>query len=120
MDDQRRNVPRTDAVLADPRLAEAQHRLGREVVKAAVRRAQGRVRADGLVPDLLVESVLADLPARLSGLHPVINATGVLLHTNLGRAPLSAPAVDALVAAAGPTDVEYDLGMGDRAVRGRT
>jgi L-seryl-tRNA(Ser) seleniumtransferase len=50
----------------------------------------------------------------------VINATGVLLHTNLGRAPLSAVAVDALVAAAGTTDVEYDLGTGERAARGRT
>jgi L-seryl-tRNA(Ser) seleniumtransferase len=49
----------------------------------------------------------------------VINATGVVLHTNLGRAPLSAAAVDALVAAAGHTDVELDLITGRRARRGR-
>src|SRR4051812_48928858 len=52
-------------------------------------------------------------------MRPVINATGVLLHTNLGRAPLSAAAVEALVAAAGTTDVELDLGTGQRGRRGR-
>jgi L-seryl-tRNA(Ser) seleniumtransferase len=49
----------------------------------------------------------------------VINATGVVVHTNLGRAPLSAAAVDAMVAAAGHTDVELDLATGVRARRGR-
>ncbi len=50
---------------------------------------------------------------------PVINATGVLLHTNLGRAPLSPAACDALQAAAGCTDVEFDLAAGERGRRGR-
>jgi L-seryl-tRNA(Ser) seleniumtransferase len=49
----------------------------------------------------------------------VINATGVLLHTNLGRAPLSAAARAALAASAGCTDVEFDLATGQRARRGR-
>jgi L-seryl-tRNA(Ser) seleniumtransferase len=49
----------------------------------------------------------------------VVNATGVVVHTNLGRAPLSADAVTALVAAAGYTDVEFDLAHGRRAPRGR-
>ena len=49
----------------------------------------------------------------------MLNATGVVLHTNLGRAPLSAAAVEALVAAAGTTDVELDLATGRRARRGR-
>src|SRR6185437_8108088 len=43
---------------------------------------------------------------------PVINATGVLVHTNLGRAPLSAAARDSVQAAAGCTDVEFDLAAG--------
>jgi L-seryl-tRNA(Ser) seleniumtransferase len=49
----------------------------------------------------------------------VLNATGVVLHTNLGRAALSAAAVQSLVAAAGHTDVELDLETGRRARRGR-
>jgi L-seryl-tRNA(Ser) seleniumtransferase len=49
----------------------------------------------------------------------VVNATGVVVHTNLGRAPLSAAAVDAVVAAGGTTDVEFDLVTGSRARRGR-
>jgi L-seryl-tRNA(Ser) seleniumtransferase len=120
VDDARRQVPRTDAVLAEPRLQEAQHRLGREIVKAAVCDAQRRVREGQLTPGGVVTAVLAALPAHASGLRAVVNATGVLLHTNLGRAPLSAAAVDALVAAAGPTDVEFDLGTGERAGRGRS
>ena len=50
---------------------------------------------------------------------PVINATGVLLHTNLGRAPLSGAARDAVAAAAGCTDLEFDLAAGVRGRRGR-
>ena len=51
---------------------------------------------------------------------PVINATGVVVHTNLGRAPLSQAAVDAMVTASGATDVEFDLETGRRARRGRS
>ncbi len=119
MDDVRRQVPRTDAVLADRRLLDAERQLGREAVKAAVRDAQQRVRAGELLPAAVVDGVLAALPVAPHSLRRVINATGVLLHTNLGRAPLSAAAIDALVVAAGATDVEYDLATGDRARRGR-
>ncbi len=119
-DDPRRRVPRTDAVLADPRVAAAADRLGRGLVKAAVTSAQAAVRAGDLAPDGVVESVLADLPPSASALRPVVNASGVLLHTNLGRAPLSRAAVDAVAAAAGTTDVEFDLATGDRARRGRS
>jgi L-seryl-tRNA(Ser) seleniumtransferase len=52
-------------------------------------------------------------------MRPVINATGVVLHTNLGRAALSPAAVSALAAAAGYVDVEYDVDTGRRARRGR-
>lgn len=116
----RRTVPRTDALLGEPLLAEAASRLGRAVVAAEVRRAQERVRAGALDAGLVVAAVLDALPAQASGLRPVLNATGVLLHTNLGRAPLSVAAIGALAAAAGNTDVEFDLATGDRAGRGRT
>jgi L-seryl-tRNA(Ser) seleniumtransferase len=117
--DSRRNVPRTDLLLADPRLAEAERRLGRNLVKAAVGRAQQRARDGQIAPEEVADAAVAELPARATALTPVINATGVLLHTNLGRAPLSAAAREALQAAAGCTDVEFDLPAGERGRRGR-
>ncbi|MGI8813734.1 MAG: L-seryl-tRNA(Sec) selenium transferase, partial [Pseudonocardia sp.] len=118
--DPRRRVPRTDVVLADPRLDEAQRRLGRSLVKRAVGQTQQRVRAGELAPRDVVDATLADLPATsAASLQPVLNATGVLLHTNLGRAPLSAAAVAALGLAAGGCDVELDLATGARGRRGR-
>ncbi|HEX3004637.1 MAG TPA: L-seryl-tRNA(Sec) selenium transferase [Angustibacter sp.] len=118
-DDVRRRVPRTDAVLDDERLSGARSRLGRPLVKSVVVRTLGQVRAGVLEPDGVVEAVLAELPATAASLVPVVNATGVLLHTNLGRAALSDAAVQAVVAAAGPTDVEFDRDTGARARRGR-
>ncbi|MGB6164858.1 MAG: L-seryl-tRNA(Sec) selenium transferase [Pseudonocardiaceae bacterium] len=116
--DVRRQVPRTDAVLADPAVAAAADLLGRRQVKQAVAAAQQRVREGALPPDGVVADVLAALPDTATTLRPVLNATGVLLHTNLGRAPLSAAAVEALGAAAGTTDVELDLVTGGRGRRG--
>ncbi|MFJ8543340.1 L-seryl-tRNA(Sec) selenium transferase [Streptomyces sp. NPDC093586] len=117
--DTRRRIPRTDTVLRDPRLAEAVHRLGSDAVKAAVRQAQGRAREGTVPPEGVADTALALLPPTAGGLRPVINATGVLLHTNLGRAPLSRTARRAVQEAAGPTDVELDLSTGARARRGR-
>jgi L-seryl-tRNA(Ser) seleniumtransferase len=117
--DPRRHVPRTDAVLADPRLVDAAARLGTTVTKAAVRRAQDEVRSGTVVPSEVVTAALAALPARATGLRPVLNATGVIVHTNLGRAPLSRAAIEAITAAAGYVDVEFDLAAGVRAPRGR-
>ncbi|WIM94344.1 L-seryl-tRNA(Sec) selenium transferase [Actinoplanes oblitus] len=118
--DRRRGIPRTDALLADPRLRAAVERLGREPVKAAVRAAQQRARAGELAPTDVADAAVTALPATAGGLRPVLNATGVVLHTNLGRAALSAAALDAIVAAGGHTDVEFDLDTGKRARRGRT
>ncbi len=119
MVDPRRRVPRTDAVLGDPRLDGAIGRLGRALVKEAVAAAQDRVRAGELEPDAVLDAVLAGLPASPATLRPVLNATGVVLHTNLGRAPLSVAARAAVLAAAGTTDVELDLATGERGRRGR-
>ncbi len=116
--DQRRAVPRTDAVLADPRLADATARLGRERVKAAVGAAQQAAREGVLAPADVVGATLDALPATATTLRPVLNATGVLLHTNLGRAPLSDAARAALAVAAGTCDVELDLATGERGPRG--
>lgn len=118
MTDARRAVPRTDRVLADPRVAAHLDDRGRDAVKRVVHAAQDRARAGDLAPDEVITAVLDDL-ARPAGARPVINATGVLVHTNLGRAPLSAAAIAAIHDAAGTTDVEFDLATGKRAKRGR-
>jgi L-seryl-tRNA(Ser) seleniumtransferase len=119
MTDPRRLIPRTDAVLAEPRVAAAQAVLGRELVRSLVTAAQQRARAGEISPGEVVDDTLAHLPRVAASLHPVVNATGVLVHTNLGRAPLSDAARKALAAAAGATDVEFDLAGGARAQRGR-
>ena len=119
MTDPRRRVPRTDVALADPALVAAAARLGPAAVKAVVVAAQALVRAGDLEPEQLVPYAVSALPARSTSLRPVLNATGVVLHTNLGRAPLSAAAVEALAVAAGYVDVEFDVADGSRARRGR-
>ncbi|MEU9843914.1 L-seryl-tRNA(Sec) selenium transferase [Actinomadura sp. NPDC048032] len=119
-EDERRRIARTDVLLAEPRLASAAERLGRGVVKAAVVAAQRRARAGEIAPEAVADAAVASLPPNASGLRPVINATGVLLHTNLGRAPLSPAAREAVAVASGATDVELDLETGRRAKRGRS
>jgi len=117
--DARRSVPRTDVVLADGRLAEAMTRLGRSTVKEAVAAAQQQARHGALDPAAVVAAAVAGLPETATSLREVINATGVVLHTNLGRAPLSDAALRAIEAAAGYVDIEFDLATGRRAQRGR-
>ncbi|BBY80271.1 L-seryl-tRNA(Sec) selenium transferase [Mycolicibacterium pulveris] len=112
-------MPRTDVLLADPRLAAASRTLGRSLVKSVVADAQQRARSGTIAPDQVADYAVAALPTSAASLRPVINATGVVVHTNLGRAPLSQAAVDAMVTAAGATDVEFDLETGRRARRGR-
>ncbi|MEU4129987.1 L-seryl-tRNA(Sec) selenium transferase [Streptomyces wuyuanensis] len=119
-DHELRSVPRMDAALADPRLAAAVDRLGRGLVKSVVAGVQDRARAGEIPASEVTDRAVAALPATASALQPVINATGVLLHTNLGRAPLSPAARDAVCAAAGTTDLELDLDSGRRSRRGRS
>jgi L-seryl-tRNA(Ser) seleniumtransferase len=116
--DLRRRIPRTDAVLAEPPVVAAIGRLGRDLVKQAVVAAQQAARRGAIEPDRVVDEVLRRLPRAATRVRPVLNATGVLLHTNLGRAPLSASAREALAIAAGTCDVELDLGTGGRGRRG--
>jgi L-seryl-tRNA(Ser) seleniumtransferase len=118
-DDARRQTPRTDVVLSDPRLVDAAARLGRTRVKGAVTDALDQVRTGALAPDEVVDHVILGLPPAASSMRAVINATGVVVHTNLGRAPLSPAAVEAVVTVAGNTDVELDLLTGRRSPRGR-
>ena len=118
--DPRRAVPRTDAVLADPRLVAAAGTVGRARVKRAVgARARAGPRRRARPRALRRRGRARARPRPPAARAPVINATGVVLHTNLGRAPLSAAAQAAVAAAAGYVDVEFDLATGQRARRGR-
>jgi len=115
--DERRQIPRTDALLADPRFGDALAAHGRPAVKRAIVAAQQRARDGEIAAEDVAGAALRTLVHQRT--RAVLNATGVVLHTNLGRAALAAAAVDAVVAAAGPTDVEFDLDTGRRARRGR-
>ncbi|MBO4145905.1 L-seryl-tRNA(Sec) selenium transferase [Kocuria rhizophila] len=118
-EDPRRRIPRTDRVLADPRVRAAAGGLGDAAVRAAVASAQDRARGGEIAPEAVVDTVVAGLSARgASSLTPVLNATGVVVHTNLGRAPLSDAARQALLDAADYVDVELDLTTGQRSARG--
>ncbi|MGH3499077.1 MAG: L-seryl-tRNA(Sec) selenium transferase [Nocardioidaceae bacterium] len=119
MPDARRAVPRTDVVLSDPRLRDAAAALGADLVKEIVRRAQDQCRSGLIEPQQVTDAAVAALPASATTMRAVLNATGVVVHTNLGRAPLSAAAVDAVARSAGATDVELDLETGTRVRRGR-
>ncbi len=117
--DPRRRIPRTDALLAQPAFAEALTRHGEAAVKGAITAAQEQARSGLIAPEDVASAAEAALPARATTLRPLLNATGVVVHTNIGRAPLSQAAVEAVTAAAGYVDVEFDVETGARAKRGR-
>ena len=117
--DPRRLIPRTDQLLALSAVQRARSRLGEHVVRAVVRDIQDQARRGDLAPDQVQDAVVASLAAHTTTrLRPVLNATGVVVHTNLGRAPLASGAVEALVSASGYVDVELDLATGSRSKRG--
>lgn len=125
MSDLLRQLPSVDRLLAAVREREALRGTGRAVLLRAVREVleerRQALRA-GLthavdVPDL-VEAVEVRVRAeRRPSLRRVLNATGVLLHTNLGRAPLAEEAQEAVLRAAGSCNLELDLGSGSRGSR---
>lgn len=122
MTDPRRAIPRTDALLADPQLASLVTGLGRPRVTQVVREVQDHARRGRLAPSAVrgeVLSRLTALEASATTLSRVLNATGVVVHTNLGRAPLTRAAREAVLTASGYVDVELDLTTGTRAGRGR-
>ncbi len=98
-------------------------RYGRTRAKEALRDSAAAWRGSGVRdPDAAASIVSAAARAlatrRPAGPRPVINATGVLLHTNLGRAPLAGEALASAVRAAGFSTLEYDLQAGTRGRRG--
>ena len=121
MTDPRRQLPAVDALLEGPSVAPLLAVHPRGLVVRAVRETVDAARANGGTPpaegwDAAVRAAVARLAA--PSLTPVINATGVVLHTNLGRAPLASAAIAALTqVAAGYSALEYDLGRGARGSR---
>src|SRR5699024_3921108 len=108
--DPRRRIPRTDRLLALPEVTAAAERLSAPTVRDLARAAQDRARRGEILPEEVPAALREALThRRATALTPVLNATGVVVHTNLGRAPLSAAATEALSAAAGYVDVELDL-----------
>jgi L-seryl-tRNA(Ser) seleniumtransferase len=120
-----RKLPRADRLLEAAVRARLVERIGHGPVMEGVRAALERHRQAilGGTPCPSPEDIEADVLAQLAdgakgSLRRVVNATGVVVHTNLGRAPLSAATLDAMRRAAeGYTNVEYDLAAGQRGDR---
>jgi L-seryl-tRNA(Ser) seleniumtransferase len=105
-----------DSLLSRPEAAEPLSLYGREAVKEELRNAIG---AGGTEPEALLSSARDSLSRRFAPtLVRAVNATGVLLHTNLGRAPLPEPAREAVLrVVSGYSTLEYDAGGGRRGTR---
>lgn len=120
MSDPRRDLPSVDRLLREPAVAELLAVAPRSAVVAAVRDAlaAARTRRAGPPADWAAE-VREHLAGRTgASLRPVLNATGVVLHTNLGRAPLAESAIRAVAAVAqGYSTLEFDLPTGSRGSR---
>lgn len=120
-----RKLPAVDALLRSPELTLLAAEVGVEAVTEAVRtalaEARRRIASGESAPPPeawvhLVQMHMEQLGA--SSLRPVINATGVIIHTNLGRAPLSAAALEAVRSVSlGYSTLEYDLEAGARGSR---
>lgn len=122
--DPRRLIPRVDELLEIYQHTPTTS-INRERALTIAREVQADARAGALgelnpaEPETIATRVREEYAARIaatrpSSLTPVLNATGVIIHTNLGRAPLSRPAQEALIQASGYVDVEMDLDSGRR------
>ncbi|MBK7863248.1 MAG: L-seryl-tRNA(Sec) selenium transferase [Archangiaceae bacterium] len=111
-----RELPSVDELLRSPALCAQPHRLALIAARRAVESARERVLAGG---DGFREEDLSRALGQLQtpNLRRVLNATGVVLHTNLGRAPLAARAVERLREAAGYCNLELELEEGERGSR---
>ncbi|MBN1366387.1 MAG: L-seryl-tRNA(Sec) selenium transferase [Dehalococcoidales bacterium] len=125
MDNEFRKLPSVDKVLSDKRVKLFQERYPHDSVLSVLRRlfedTKVNISKGNPAPSFneLVESAVNQLNTLSTpGLRPVINATGVLLHTNLGRAPLSRETIEAMaIASRGYSNLEFDLESGNRGSR---
>ena len=116
-----RGIPATNRVLEHGSIAPYEHLVGRDALRGLISAELDRVRGEGEVPplELIASRVVERVEDHVSrSLLSVINATGVLLHTNLGRAPLAAQALAAArEIGEGYSNLEYDLTEGERGSR---
>ena len=123
MPDARRALPSVASLLENDRLRPLLERAPRGVVVDAIRRTIDAARSEPAAApadaDAWAEAVGRAIDrATLPSLRRVINATGVVLHTNLGRAPLPGAAIAAIArVAAGFSNLEYDIEKGERGSR---
>jgi L-seryl-tRNA(Ser) seleniumtransferase len=125
MENEFRRLPGVDKVISDERVARLAARYPHELLVSLVRRqlesARAAITAGKPSPSLddIVESVTSQLDdLENPTLRPLINATGVVLHTNIGRAPLSREAILAMEAVSkGYSNLEFDLDSGRRGSR---
>jgi L-seryl-tRNA(Ser) seleniumtransferase len=112
-----RQLPSVDALLGRAQAAVERH--GRTATTEAIRTALGEARAAGEArPAEVLLARVDELLDRPPSLRRVLNATGVIVHTNLGRAPLAASALERVAAVAGGySNLEYDLDAGRRGSR---
>lgn len=113
--DPRRNIPKMDQLLQLAAVESAREKLAEHTIRVAIKNVLADARRGAIAVDSIEERIAENLRTQQPfALRPVINATGVIIHTNLGRAPLPPAAVEALQAAASYTDVEMDLASGKR------
>lgn len=115
-----RGIPPVHRFLSEPRIAAYEALLGKEHVKGRIAQTLEAARLAGVAPfEELCAEVLRKLErSAFDMLVPVINGTGILLHTNLGRAPLAAAAFEAMRSAgSGYSNLEYDVSEGRRGSR---
>ena len=111
-------LPSVDELLRDPRVGSAPHGLAVEAARTVLERAREEIRA-GRDPGELAELVASEIAtAHAFRLRRAINATGVIAHTNLGRAPLAETALERVAEVGGGySNLEYDLARGARGSR---
>jgi L-seryl-tRNA(Ser) seleniumtransferase len=121
-----RQIPAVDELLGRPTLRALEARVGHRLVVEATRKVLRSLRAriasgeiSGISLNMLDQEISAAAKASFAfSLRPVVNATGVILHTNLGRAPLAGEAVAHLAATATRySNLEFDLERGARGQR---
>ncbi len=121
MTDPRRNLPSVSALLDTREMRALLERHPRVLVVEAIRDTLGELRlsVDDVASGGLAEAIAERVErSALPSLRPVFNATGIVLHTNLGRAPLANTAIEAVVRLAGGySNLEYDLDAGRRGTR---